>query len=207
MRLLGRMSSINVRKVVWTAAEIGLAYDHEVKWATPEALPTEAEFLRLNPFGLVPVWCDDLGAVRESNTICRYLATRHRREDLLPALPRPRAMVEQWMDLAAGDLNSAWRFPFMWLVRGDVRYDDLRLVERGIAGWNSHMEVLDRHLERHGPYMTGPDFTLADILIGLVAHRWRSTPMERPFLPALAEYLVRLDDRPAFAAVATPEFP
>lgn len=108
MRLLGRTSSINVRKVMWTAAEIGLDYDHDATWATAEAPTSSPEFLRLNPNGLVPVWCDDLGPLWESNTICRYLAGRHGRPDLLPTSAHERALVERWMDWGAGDLNAAW---------------------------------------------------------------------------------------------------
>ena len=33
LRLLGRVSSINVRKVLWTCDEIGLAYERE-DWGT-----------------------------------------------------------------------------------------------------------------------------------------------------------------------------
>lgn len=87
MKLLGRMSSINVRKVVWTAGEIGLDFEHETDWATPARSTRTAEFLMINPNGLVPVWQDDNGSPWESNAICRYLARRWGDGTLLPADP------------------------------------------------------------------------------------------------------------------------
>jgi len=80
LRVLGRASSINVRKVLWTCREIGLSYDRE-DWGSgfrPTAVP---EFLAMNPNGLVPVIEDEEGILWESNTICRYLASKHGRTD------------------------------------------------------------------------------------------------------------------------------
>lgn len=207
MRLLGRPSSINVRKVMWTAAEIGIAPDHEVHWATPGAPTDSSEFRSYNPNALVPVWIDDQGTFWESNTICRYLAARHGRDDLLPTAAADRARVEMWMDWSAGDLNAAWRFPFMALVRRDPRFADSAQVERGIAAWNALMEVLDGHLADGRRFVAGDRFTLADVAVGLSAHRWRHTPIARPALPHIDRYVGRLADRPQFAALATADQP
>jgi hypothetical protein len=49
------------------------------------------EFRALNPNGLVPVIESDGGILWESNTICRYLASRHGSDDLLAASPWRRA--------------------------------------------------------------------------------------------------------------------
>src|SRR6266545_7256586 len=100
LRILGRTSSINVRKVLWTAAETGLAFEHEAEWAATRDT-WSPEYLALNPNGLVPVLICDEGVLWESNTICRYLAARARRTDLLSATPFARAEVEMWMDWQA----------------------------------------------------------------------------------------------------------
>ncbi|WP_369012264.1 glutathione S-transferase N-terminal domain-containing protein, partial [Klebsiella pneumoniae] len=44
------------------------------------------EFQRLNPNSLVPVLLDDDFVLWESNSICRYLARKAERWDLLPAV-------------------------------------------------------------------------------------------------------------------------
>jgi glutathione S-transferase len=84
LKILGKSSSINVRKVLWTCEEIGLPYELEQYGGGFQPTAT-AEFLRLNPNGMVPVIIDEGQALWESNTICRYLAGKHGRTDLLPA--------------------------------------------------------------------------------------------------------------------------
>jgi glutathione S-transferase len=207
MRILGRTSSINVRKVLWTADEIGLAYDHQRQWATSEAPCSSPGFLTLNPNGLVPVLQDEAGALWESNAICRYLAAKHGRADLLPTEPFARAEVEKWMDWQAGDLNAAWRYPFLALARKAPGFDDRERTARGVKTWNRMILLLDAQLAATGAYVTGPQFTLADIVLGLSLHRWRCTPMEHPQVPAVTAYLRRLAERPAFALYATAQLP
>jgi glutathione S-transferase len=207
MRLLGRTSSINVRKVLWTAAEIGLDPGHETAWGTHAADLGSPEFRRLNPNGLVPVWIDDAGVLWESNTICRYLARRHGRDDLLPAEPVAQAGVEKWMDWQAGDLNSAWRYAFMALVRRHEDYRDEPQIGRSVAAWNGLMLLLDARLAETGAYVAGAGFTLADIVVGLSVHRWRQTPVDHPQVPNIDAYVERLRERPAFRRLATPDMP
>ena len=48
--------------------------------------------------------------------------------------------------------------------------------------------------------MTGADFTIGDIPIGLVVNRWFSMKFERPEYPAVARYYERLSERPAYRA-------
>ena len=197
IKLLGRSSSINVRKVLWTLAELGVGYEHE-EWGT-EALPLQSPaFLALNPNGLVPVLQHDGQTLTESNTICRYLASRFGRSDLLPATPADRARVEQWMDWQATELNNAWRPAFMGLVRRSTAHQDAVAIESSRVSWNRHMAILDAALAGTGAYVAGPEFTLADIPVGLSVHRWYMTPIERPRLAAVAAYYERLSQRPGY---------
>ena len=206
MKLLGRTSSINVRKVLWTAGEIGLSFEHDESWAA-EKSTNSADFRRLNANGLVPVWQDDRGTLWESNTICRYLAAQHGRTDLLPAEPFSRALVEWWMNWVAGDLNMAWRYAFMELVRRHPDFASSSEVERSIASWNQLMTVLDAHLDESGPYACGENFTLADVVLGLAVHRWQCTPLNHPRLGHVSAYTERLRDKSAFASLASADTP
>jgi glutathione S-transferase len=199
LKLLGKAASINVRKVLWTCAELGLAVERE-DWGAPIRDPRAPEFLALNPNGLVPVLRDGDAVLWESNTICRYLAAREGRGDLLPAAPLARARVEQWMDWQAGELNNSWRYAFMALVRHSPAHADAAQIDAGVAGWNRHMAILDGQLQRTGAYAAGESFTLADVVLGLATHRWHAAPIERPALPAVAAYYERLSQRPAFLA-------
>jgi glutathione S-transferase len=208
LQILGRFSSVNVRKVLWTCDEIGLRYDRS-DWGQGFQSTQAPEFLALNPNALVPVIVEDGGAfvLWESNTICRYLAARHGRRDLLPDDARERAAVEQWMDWQAGELNTAWRYAFLALVRKSPAHADAAAVEASRVAWNRHMQILDAHLAKTGAYAAGPGFTLADVVLGLSVHRWLMTPIERPVLPALAAYVERLRGRAGFLQHALKEIP
>jgi glutathione S-transferase len=196
VRILGKASSINVRKVLWTCTELGIAFERE-DWGSGFRSTQEPEFLALNPNAMVPVLVDGDVVLWESNTICRYLATRHGDGSLLPHDAAARAQVEQWMDWQATELNNAWRYAFMGLVRGSAAHQDAGLIAASLAGWNRHMAILERQLEQSGAYAAGAAFSLADIVLGLSAHRWRKTPMDtRPDFPAVAAWLARLEARP-----------
>lgn len=206
LQILGRTRSINVRKVLWTCDEIGVAYEHA---ELPEGVTSlrDPAFLALNPNGLIPVIRDGDFVLWESNAICRYLALKHGRADLLPADPAGRARVEQWMDWQVTELNAAWIYAFLALARKDPAHTDPERIVASTESWNRQVGILDGQLRKTGAHAAGADFTLADIVIGLSVHRWLSTPMARPDLPAVLRYYDRLNARPAFPAHAQPEVP
>ena len=92
MRILGKASSINVRKVLWTCEEIGIAYTRA----------DDGPELAQNPNGLVPVIVDGDFVLWESNSIIRYLANKWAAEALLPTEPQ-RARRGRPLDRLAGD--------------------------------------------------------------------------------------------------------
>jgi glutathione S-transferase len=196
MKLLGRLTSINVRKAMWTARLIGLDLERE-DWGAGFRSPQEPGYLALNPNGLIPVLVDGDFVLWESNSICRYLAAQAGAAPLLPAEPRARAQVEQWMDWQAGELNNSWRVAFMALVRGQPATPEA--LEAGIASWNRHMGMLDAQLAKTGAHVCGAAFTLADVVLGLSAQRWKNAPIAHAELPAVAAWLQRLSRQPGFA--------
>jgi glutathione S-transferase len=201
LTLLGKSPSLNVRKVLWLCTELGVTYEHE-EWGAGCRPTQDAAFLALNPNALVPVLIDDGFVLWESNTICRYLASRERRHDVLPVTPRERARVEQWMDWQATEFNNSWRYAFMGLVRKSPEHRDAAACAASVASWNRHMQIIEGQLERTGAYVVGADFTLADIVIGLAAQRWFTAPIEtvatRPVLPSVHAYRERLLTRRGF---------
>ena len=199
LRLLGKASSINVRKVLWTCSALQLAVDRE-DWGSGFRTTDDPAFLRLNPNAMVPV-IDDAGFVLwESNTICRYLATKHAAAGLLPQQAQDRARVEQWMDWQATELNNAWRYAFMALVRHSPQHSDPTAIAASVAGWHRHMAMLEQQLASGGPFVCGASFTLADVVLGLSVNRWRSTPLpDRPALPAVSRWFEQaLPTQPGF---------
>lgn len=195
LKILGKSSSINVRKVLWLCAEIDLPYVQE-EWGAGFRSTQVHEFLALNPNATVPVIVDDGLVLWESNAICRYLAAEHQRWDLLPEAPQARAIVEQWMDWQLSELNGAWRYAFMGLVRHSPEHGDAAAIRASVESWTRKMAILEGQLAKTGAFVAGSSFTLADIVIGLSVNRWLMTPIDRPVFPAVAEYFERLSERP-----------
>ena len=189
LKIIGKASSINVRKVLWTCMELGLPFERE-EW--------EERHAALNPNRMVPVLVDDGFVLWESNTICRYLCNRHGGAALLPPDAGQRAQVEQWMDWQATELNNAWRYAFMALVRHSPAHADPALAATSVDAWNRHMGLLDAQLDATGAFVAGGSFTLADVVLGLSANRWLMTPMARPDYPQVAAWLGRLGEREGF---------
>jgi len=166
LRLLGKVSSINVRKVLWTCDEIGQAYDRE-DWGKGFADPNTPAFLALNPNAMVPVIQIGDDVLWESHAICRFLVNLHRRDDLLHVDPWPRTQVEKWLDWQAAELNPAWSYAFPELVRQSPDHQDQARIAESVARWNRHIAIIEQQLEKTDAYIAGGSFTLADIIIGL----------------------------------------
>lgn len=197
LKILGKAASINVRKVLWTCHELGLAVERE-DWGSGFQSTDTPAFRALNPNAMVPVLVDDDFVLWESNAICRYLALREGRHDLLGPGARERALVEQWMDWQATELNNSWRYVFMSRVRNSPAHTDAQALLAGEAGWTRHMRILDGQLARSGAFVTGHRFTLADVVLGLSAQRWFTTPLPRPELLAVSAWFERLTQREGF---------
>jgi glutathione S-transferase len=205
LKVLGRVTSINVRKVLWTADELGFAYEREDR-GLPIRNPRVPEFLALNPNGLVPVLIDDGFVLWESNPIMRYLAEGHEGDTrLIPGERHERALVEQWLDWQQTELVPAWAYAYRALGRKMPGYDDEAQIEKSIEHWTARMAILEKQLA--GSQYVAGGFGLADIALGLAVHRWFSTSFEKPALPNVEGYYERLKARPAAAAHLTEKTP
>jgi glutathione S-transferase len=112
-----------------------------------------------------------------------------------------------WMDWQATELNAAWRYAFMARVRRDPAFADPAQVEASARRWNALIGLLNDHLSTGRAYVTGNVFTLADVVLGLSAHRWQMTPIDHVPAPAVGAWLNRLRARPAAAASLAADLP
>ena len=198
LKVLGRVTSINVRKVLWAADELGMAYQRE-DWGLPLRDLQVSEFLALNPNGQVPVLLDGDFALWESNAILVYLAEKAGDGRLLPGEMQARGVVLQWLGWQASELNPSWGYAVQALIRRTPGYDDPERIAQSMRAWGVKMAILEGQLERGGPFVAGEALTIADIALGLSVHRWMSAAAEKPELPAVREYYERLRGREAGA--------
>ena len=197
LKIYGRANSLNVKKVLWVCGEIGLPFERE-DWGRDYRPTSDPEFMRVSIYGVVPVLDDGGFILRESNTIVRYLATKHGRTDLYPADLRNRALAEQWMDYGSVDLGNGMRAVFQGKLLGLAPYHEPTVIAHGIADWNKQFTRLEKHLTESGPYMLGQSFTVADIPVGVMLNRWHTLEFEKPRLPTIDAYWARLSERPAY---------
>lgn len=195
--IFGKASSINVRKVLWACAELGIPFERE-DWGSGFRVTNTPEFLAMNPNGLVPVIRDSGFVLWESNTIIRYLASKYDGPLMYPLQLQQRARTDQWIDWQASDLNRAWSYAFMALVRQSPTHRDDAQIAASVTAWSKCMAVLDKQLEKTGGHVAGDAFTLADIPIGLSVQRWFATPLTHPHLPAVSAYYDLLAQRPGY---------
>ncbi|SFV27400.1 glutathione S-transferase [Devosia crocina] len=198
MRVLGRITSINVRKVLWALDELGESYERE-DWGMPLRNPHEPEFLALNPNAQVPVVIEEDGpTLWESNAILIYLAQT--RKALLPLEPHALGQSLQWLIWQATELNPPWMYAVHALARKTPGYDDQAKIAESIAGWTRRMAILEGELAQGRPFIAGESFSIADIALALSVHRWFITPFaDKADLPSVAAYYDRMRAREAGA--------
>lgn len=201
LRIWGRVTSINVQKVLWCADELGLDYER-IDVGGKFGGNDTAQYLAMNPNGLIPV-IDDAGFVLyESNPILRYLAGREQGTGLWPAGLRERADIDRWMEWQSTNFSPAMWGAFWMLVRTPAERRDAALVESSRAKSEKFAGILDAHLASRR-YLAGDAFTLADIPAGCAAHRWLNLPLERVPRPNLERWYADLKSRPGARQVVS----
>ena len=199
LKIWGRISSVNVQKVVWAADELGLAYER-IEAGGAFGKTKTPEYLAMNPNSLVPVIEDDGFVLWESNAIVRYLAHRHARGTLWPDDDRKRADADRWMDWQATTYTPAMWAAFWQLVRTPADERDAAAIEASLANTEKSAEILEAALADR-EFITGASFTMGDIPIGCATHRWLNLPARRIARPNVERWYAALKARPGAAKV------
>lgn len=206
LNIWGRISSINVRKVVWCAQELGLDFQRTEAGGRFGVVQTP-EYLALNPNAMVPALDDGEGSERvtlwESNVIVRYLCAKHSHGKFYPAELPARFDAERWMDWQQTTLNRVSGVAFLQWVRTPPAERDPALIAASVRASEALFALLDAHLARH-PFMGGEHFTMADIPLGCEAHRWFGLPpveYQRPSWPHVERWYAELLNRPGARGV------
>jgi glutathione S-transferase len=116
------------------------------------------EFLRLNPFGQVPVLDDNGTTLFDSNAILVYLATQYDADRRwLPRDPKGQADVQAWLSVAAGLVAFGPAAARLITVFG-ARLNPEEVIGRA----HGLLKVMDLQLAAR-PFLVGNSATLADI--------------------------------------------
>jgi glutathione S-transferase len=215
LHLWGRLSSINVRKVVWTLQELGVPFER-TDAGLAFGINKTPDYLQKNPNALVPLLEDTDGDGRifslwESNVVVRYLCAKHSDGVFYPRDLHARFDAERWMDWQQTAFNGAGRDGFHHTVRLAPEKRNADAVRASVAATEPLLAMLDAHLATRD-WMAGDAFGMADIPLGCEMHRWWGQPaatyaalgVTRQGLdafPHLAAWWARLQARPAARGV------
>jgi glutathione S-transferase len=199
LHIWGRLTSINVRKVVWAVQELGLTAQR-TDAGGHFGLVTEVDYLAKNPNAMVPLLEDGDATLWESNVIVRYLCARHALGTLYPDALAARFRAEMWMDWQQTTLNPAGRHAFLQLIRTPAAERNADVLARSIAETDPLLDMLDAELSGR-PFIAGDSFTMADIPVGCEIHRWYGLPQPRKPRPHLDRWYQSMCERPGAVGV------
>jgi len=200
----GRKNSVNVQKVLWALEELDVPYTRENVGGSFGG-NKDADYLAMNPMGLVPVIRDGDVTMFESNAIVRYLAARFRAGVLRPAKHQSLAMAEQWMEWAQVNFAPAVGILQMNLIRSLPEHRNQSAIVTATERSGELVKIADTWIARHD-WFAGHDFSFADIVMGALFWRYAGFDIQRPATPHLMEWLDALQQREAFrrAVMAVP---
>ena len=198
IRLWGRTTSINVRKVLWTLQEAGVCFER-IDAGLAFGVVNDADYVAKNPNRLVPLLEDGDFVLWESNAIVRYLCARYA-PALYPQDLRARFDAERWMDWQQTTLNRAGSPAFLQLVRTPPEARQQAVIDDSRAAMAPCIAVLNAHLS-HRAWMGGDAFSMADIPVACDIHRWWNLPQPAPDAPHVQRWFNAVLARPATRGV------
>ncbi|HEX2566179.1 MAG TPA: glutathione S-transferase [Burkholderiales bacterium] len=198
LKIWGRVNSVNVKKALWAAEELGLKYER-IDAGLQFGVNKTPEYLKMNPTGLVPTIDDDGFVLWESHTIVRYLAAKHAMGTLCPSDLQARADAERWMDWAF-TFQRAMRDVFWGLIRTPAEKRDHKAIEEG-RKLSAQLLAIPEAVLSQRRFVGGERFTMGDIPLGCEVQRWMRVPIERPPFPAVEAWFARLRERPAYLKI------
>ena len=196
IRILGRANSVNVQKVMWCAAELGVEVDRKDVGGAFGGNDTD-DYLAANPNGKIPTLIDDEFVLWESNAIVRYLCERQGSAPWFPQTPRDRGHASQWMDWYLTSLHPFMTIIFWQLIRTSAGDRDNLAVQSATEQATAFWTMLDGHLTNRD-FVLGNSPSMADIPVGCAAYRWHEMDVDRPDLDNLKNWWERLAARPLY---------
>lgn len=176
-------------RVVWTLEEIGQPY--ELTTMTWEEGQSE-EHRQRHPLQRVPVIGTDEGYVFESAAICLHLADSHPEAQLLPPLgSHERALAYQWACFAPAELEPP-------LIEGAIFADsDPERAAKARKRFYAAADAVAASLAGR-EHLLGERFSVADVLVSTVLSFTARANFPDGLAPALADYVGRMHERPAY---------
>ena len=197
LKIWGRISSINVRKVVLCAQMLNIPFQR-IDAGLSFGVVKTPDYLMLNPNAMVPTIQDGVYTLWESNAIVRYLCARENR--LYPSDLQTRFTAEQWMDWQQTSLNRASGPAFVQWIRTPESQRNHDLIAQSVAATEPLLDLLDQRLRKQA-FVAGEQMSMADLPIACEVHRWWGLPQNRPHWAHLERWYANMRQHPGAAGV------
>ena len=160
------------------------------------------EYLKLNPFGQVPIIDDNGVTVCDSNAILVYLIGRYGEDDeWMPSDPLAAAKVQRWLSVAAGEIAAGpCSARLVTVFNVDLDWERAKSIAQNLF---TVMEgvLTDRN------FLAGETITIADVAgYSYVAHAPEGGVGLDPY-PNIQSWLQRIEAYPGFVSMARSPIP
>lgn len=185
----------------------GLAYEAVAVDLRPQVhAQRAAEFLALNPQGLVPVLIDGERTLTQSLAIIEYLDETHPQPPLLPQGAAARARVRALALAIACEMSPLNNSGVLEYLRGPPLEADDDTVNAWYAQWIARgfaaLEQDAANTSGDGRHLFGTALTLADVLLVPQMYNARRYRCDLTPYPLLRGICAHLETLPAFARAA-----
>lgn len=164
-----------------------------------------AEYLALNPAGVVPTMIVDGQAFAESGALMLMLADRYPEAGFLPPTgTAARGLAYQWMLQLVNALQPPFRH---WFYPHEAAGESAAAEAKQVAGQRigQMFDRIDAHLAAHGPYLLGDRLSAPDFMLAMLCRWSRNMPKPATEWPALKRFIDLMRARPSFVTTCDRE--
>jgi glutathione S-transferase len=191
-------SSPNCQRVKVVLAEKKLPYE-TVPVDLKKGEQKKPEYLKLNPYGKVPVLIDGATVLYESLIINEYLEEKYPEPPLMPKDHAKRAKIRILIDYGMNHLDPPYQ-----TIRKEMMKDEKERDQAATDKAKQELKNLLGRFERElgdQPYLAG-DFSLVDAaLIPRFTRLEGMGVLPDPSLPRVGAWVKRMKDRPSVRAI------
>ena len=180
--------------------ELGLSFALEAVDLKTKKTESGADFTAINPKGYVPaLQLDDGEVLTEGAAIVQYLADKHAPGTLAPVAGTvERARVNGHLNFISAELHKAFGPLFNPALTPEAR-------EAAVANVGRKLNVVEEALADGRPYLTGPEFSVADAYLFVVLSWAPKLGVDLARWPHLGGFSQRVTARAAVQAAMAAE--
>lgn len=189
--------------VLMTCIEKGAPFELDKTGLNPFSDVRKRPHIDRHPFGKIPAIRDGDFLLFETSAICRYIDDKFDGPSLVPAGPRDRALMEQWISATNSYLDDSFvrRFILQYAFpRGEGGRPDRAAIDAAIPAVRRGLRILNTNYGKAG-YLVADSLTLVDLFLAPILFYLDRTP-EGPDLlreaPNVERGLKVISERPSF---------